>query len=187
VTNFGGTDVAYGVSVIQSDNTIVVAGTSGGNFVVARYRTNGSVMWKKVTNFGGTDIARAVSTFGNDNTIAVAGTSGGNFAVARYGEHGALLWKKVTNFGGTDVAYGVSVNWESFPGGIVVAGTSGGNFALARYTSNGALDDSFSGDGKQVTDFGGSDVAYGVAHISNMPVVGGTAHGNFAVARYRGQ
>ena len=39
----------------------------------------------------------------------------------------------------------------------------GGDFALARYNPNGSLDTSFSGDGKQTTDFGGSDGASGVA------------------------
>ena len=33
----------------------------------------------------------------------------------------------------------------------------GNDFALARYNPNGSLDPSFSGDGKQTTDFGGSD------------------------------
>ena len=37
------------------------------------------------------------------------------------------------------------------------------DFALARYNPNGSLDTSFSGDGKQTTDFGDGDVANGVA------------------------
>ena len=43
-------------------------------------------------------------------------------------------------------------------GKIVAVGGSGagdGDFALARYNTNGSLDTSFSGDGKQTTDFGG--------------------------------
>ena len=40
---------------------------------------------------------------------------------------------------------------------------AGSDFALARYNPNGSLDTSFSGDGKQTTDFGGSDEATGVA------------------------
>ena len=42
-------------------------------------------------------------------------------------------------------------------GKIVAVGhgdSSGGDFALARYNPNGSLDTSFSGDGKQTTDFG---------------------------------
>jgi uncharacterized delta-60 repeat protein len=45
-------------------------------------------------------------------------------------------------------------------GRIVAVGTDdahpNGDFALARYNPNGSLDTSFSGDGKQTTDFGGS-------------------------------
>ena len=37
------------------------------------------------------------------------------------------------------------------------------DFALARYNPNGSLDPSFSGDGKQTTDFGAGDWAKGVA------------------------
>ena len=41
----------------------------------------------------------------------------------------------------------------------VADGGATGDFALARYNPNGSLDPSFSGDGKQTTDFGfgGSD------------------------------
>jgi Domain of unknown function (DUF5122) beta-propeller len=40
-------------------------------------------------------------------------------------------------------------------GRIVAVEDNGANFALARYDPNGSLDPSFSGDGKQTTDFGG--------------------------------
>ena len=50
-------------------------------------------------------------------------------------------------------------------GKIVAVGYGGTqrDFVLARYNPNGSLDSSFSGDGKQTTDFGGTDVARGVA------------------------
>ena len=50
-------------------------------------------------------------------------------------------------------------------GKIVAVGYGGSSrdFALARYNPNGSLDTSFSGDGMQTTDFGGTDVAHGVA------------------------
>ena len=57
--------------------------------------------------------------------------------------------------------------WRSRRDGKIVA--VGGrqrrrdDFALARYNPNGSLDTSFSGDGKQTTDFGGYDGASGVA------------------------
>src|SRR5256714_1361511 len=74
-------------------------------------------------------------------------------------------------------------------GKIVAAGsTPGGDyrFALARYNPNGSLDTSFSGDGKQTTDFGSFDEANGVALQTDgkIVVVGLTGGGDFALARY---
>jgi uncharacterized delta-60 repeat protein len=65
-------------------------------------------------------------------------------------------------------------------------------FAVARLTSRGKLDDSFSGDGMQTTDFGGSyNVAYGVAIdgrerpvLAGVVLVPGSAGGIAGVARY---
>ena len=51
-------------------------------------------------------------------------------------------------------------------GKIVAVGNTPGtgfDFALARYNPNGNLDTSFSGDGKQTTDFGSAEQANGVA------------------------
>ena len=57
--------------------------------------------------------------------------------------------------------------WRSRRDGKIVAvgdaAAPRGDFALARYNPNGSLDTSFSGDGKQTTDFGGGDGANGVA------------------------
>ena len=47
-------------------------------------------------------------------------------------------------------------------GKIVAVGARGdGDFALARYNTDGTLDPSFSGDGKQTTNFAGFDQASG--------------------------
>ena len=50
-------------------------------------------------------------------------------------------------------------------------GTAASDFALARYNPNGTLDTSFSGDGKQTTDFGGGDEANCVAIQANGKIV----------------
>ena len=59
-------------------------------------------------------------------------------------------------------------------------------FALARYNPNGSLDPSFSGDGKQTTDFGSAGGANGVALQADggIVVVGNGGNGDFALARY---
>src|SRR5690349_15519561 len=57
--------------------------------------------------------------------------------------------------------------------------------AFAAVTAPGDLDVSFSGDGKQTTDFGGSDAAAAAAvQADGKIVVAGSSGGNFALARY---
>ncbi len=62
-------------------------------------------------------------------------------------------------------------------GKIVAVGRAAraGDFALARYNPNGSLDTSFSGDGKQATDFGGNDGATGVEIQGDGKIVGRSA------------
>ena len=62
------------------------------------------------------------------------------------------------------------------------------DFAVARYNANGTLDTSFSGDGKQTTDFGRSSEASAVAIQGDGKIVavGATESSpyDFALARY---
>ena len=192
-TNFAGGDSAYGVA-IGTDGKIVLAGTNGGDFALARYDNNGGLdstfgaAGKVATDFdSGSDVAwdMAFDTAGN---IVVAGysyksTIGYDFALARYNSNGSLDTSfdddgKVTaDFGSSsDYAYGVAIN----AGKIVVAGNSdqggsnGYDFALARYNSDGSPDTEFDGDGKLTTDFGSSsDYARGVAVDGDGKVVVG--------------
>jgi uncharacterized delta-60 repeat protein len=78
----------------------------------------------------------------------------------------------------------------------VAAGGSGGDFAVVRLNPDGSLDTSFSGDGKQTTDFGGDDDAAELAiQADGRIVLAGTALrpygyggffllGEFALARF---
>ncbi|MEH2208188.1 MAG: putative Ig domain-containing protein [Nostoc sp.] len=89
ITNLGGTDIAYSVSV-QANGKIIVAGSSSNNFALVRYNSNGSLD----TNFNTTGIIttdigtnttdNAYALIQHDGTITVAGVSANNFAVARY-------------------------------------------------------------------------------------------------------
>ncbi len=102
----------------------------------------------------------------SDGKIVAVGTTGAgdnDFALARYNPNGSLDTsfsgdgKQTTDFGGADrSANGVAIQGD---GKIVAVASApaGADFALARYNPNGSLDTSFSGDGKQTTDFGGVD------------------------------
>jgi uncharacterized delta-60 repeat protein len=200
---------ANGVA-LQADGKIVVAGRTADDFALARYNLNGSLDTsfsgdgKQTTDFGspeaGTaDQAHAVAIQSDGKIVAVGSTgslSSSNFALARYNTNGSLDTsfsgdgKQITGFGaGTnDQANGVALQAD---GKIVAAGTTGfgssGDFALARYNPNGSLDATFSGDGKQTTDFGGFDQANGIALQADGKIVavgGNGANIDFALARY---
>jgi uncharacterized delta-60 repeat protein len=117
-----------------------------------------------------------------------------DFALARYNANGTLDTtfsgdgKQTTDFAG----FGVAIQTN---GRIVAVGTTdftGGDFALARYNPNGTLDTTFSGDGKQTTDFGfgANDEATSVVLQGDGKIVaagfasGGATGRDFALARY---
>ncbi|MDP8910130.1 MAG: hypothetical protein M3N47_13680 [Chloroflexota bacterium] len=101
--------------------------------------------------------------------------------------------KQATDFGADETAQGVAMQGD---GKIVVVGyrswPAGGGFMVARYNGDGSLDNSFSDDGKQTTDFGGgNDGGRDVAIQSDGKIVvagathgQGSSDGNFALARY---
>jgi uncharacterized delta-60 repeat protein len=190
---------AAGSVAIQPDGKIVAAGgTRGGDFALARLRPNGSLDptfshdGKRTIDFGGLDGASGVA-LQRDGKIVVVGqtsTGEGDFALARLRPNGSLDptfsgdGKKTTDFGGDpeiggDHADDVAIQRD---GKIVVVG-SGRGFAVARYKPNGALDNSFSGDGKQVLDEG-FQVATGVAIQTDGRIVAVGYGPPFALARF---
>ncbi|HEY6886822.1 MAG TPA: proprotein convertase P-domain-containing protein [Solirubrobacter sp.] len=192
-TDVGGSDAATAVAV-QADGKIVVAGSSDGNFALARYGVDGtpdasfSGDGLVTTDLGAADDGQGVAIQA-DGKIVVAGGSGGDFALARYTAAGVLDTSfsgdglQTTDFGAADRGTAVAIQAD---GRIVVGGNSGGSLALARYDANGALDASFSGDGKQI---GGGHSSNDVAIAADGAIVvagtqsfGGAA--NVAVARY---
>ena len=89
------TDAANAVA-IQNDGKIVVAGTSDGNFALARYNYNGSLDTTfgttgiVTTDIGSTtDVAYGI-TVQSDGKILLTGVSSGDFAVVRYAATGGL-------------------------------------------------------------------------------------------------
>ncbi|HXF00954.1 MAG TPA: hypothetical protein VN458_11490 [Solirubrobacterales bacterium] len=201
-TNFGETfrgDRANGVA-LQGDGKIVAVGNGDGgdnqDFALARYNPSGTLDTsfsgdgKLTTDFGGSEAANGVALQG-DGKIVVVGVGGtSSFALARYNPNGSLDpsfsgdGKQKTDFGGGE-ATGVAIQGN---GKIVAVGgdSNSRNFALARYNPNGTLDTSFSGDGKQTTDFGGEDKANALALQGDGKIiaVGEGGNSDFALTRY---
>lgn len=156
----------------------------------------------QTTNFGGggIDFAEDVVRLSNGSVLAV-GASTDDFALARYLSDGSLDpsfsgdGKQTTSFDG---AFGSArAGALQTNGRLVVVGSmcfgvnkqQNCDFAVARYLPDGSLDPSFSGDGKQTTDFGGGgsafDDAKGVAiEADGDIVVVGEASSGAALARY---
>jgi uncharacterized delta-60 repeat protein len=212
-TDFG-SDEDFGYAVMrQADGKIVVAGSSAGDFALARYNLDGSLdtdfdLDGKVTTdfFGGSDAGNAIA-LAPDGKILVAGSAmylgTYDFALARYNLDGSLDasfgaetgWV-VTDFDvHNDFGYDIAVTRE---GKIVVAGQTWwevdyqvSDFALARYHPDGSLDTSFGEDGRVTTDFSDYDVSSSlVLQPDGKIVVAGqiattTYNWNFVVARYR--
>ncbi len=202
-TDFAGGDDAGRAVAVQADGKIVVVGTSGGDFALARYNADGSLDrsfgngGKQTTDFaGGGDAGHGVAVQA-DGKIVVAGSYTRGFALARYNADGSLDssfsgdGKQTTEFGGLGRSGGRAVAVQA-DGKIVVAGhaylgdATDEDFALARYNADGSLDSSFSSDGKQTTDFsGGDDYGNAVAvQADGRVVVAGSDPGDFALARY---
>jgi uncharacterized delta-60 repeat protein len=207
-TAHGGSGEAKAVA-LQASGKIVVVGSGGGiglrsnAFVVARLNPNGALDTTfsddgiQASDFGpGRAEARGVAVQSNGKVVAVGFAGAADFAIARYYPNGSLDMTFSgdgmlrTDIGGSDFANGVVVQPD---GKIVAAGIGGSGFALTRYNPNGSLDTTFSGDGKQTTDFGEIDFAHAVALQGNGKIVavGGAATTccdparNFALARYK--
>jgi uncharacterized delta-60 repeat protein len=193
VTNLGGIDQGLGIAVqvdgkivVAGQKCIPPAGVIC-DTAVERYKTNGafdtgfSGDGRVLTDFGGDDNGSfgAVALQSNGK-IVVAGymfnTAANNyeFAVYRYNANGALD----TTFSGDgmvsigfgakrqDLATAVAVQSN---GRIVIAGSTcdlnnaNCNFAVARLNPGGTLDTTFSGDGRQTTNFGANESGASVA------------------------
>ncbi len=188
-TDFGTTHDSAQAVAIQADGRIVVAGTNGSDFILARYNTNGSLDsgaagdstpadsfgtgGRVTTDLGGLDSANALVIQASGKIVA-GGGNGNDFALARYNTDGSLDTanfgtggKVTTDFNGGSDAISELVSQPD--GKIVAAGSAavpGTNtdFALARYSADGVLDTStFGTGGKVTTDFGGFDTIGGVA------------------------
>jgi uncharacterized delta-60 repeat protein len=215
ITNFGGQEQAYDVA-LQANGKIVVVGQICSNtaptcdVALARYNPNGALDstfsgdGKVASDFGGEDNGSFGGIAIHGVKIVVAGYvwngADYDFAVYRYLSNGRLDptfsgdGKVRINFGvgRQDGANDLVIQSD---GKIVVVGStadansSNSNFALARLNPNGSLDATFSGDGRQIANFGGEDFGGSVALQPNGKIVvagskNTAALGFFALARF---
>ncbi|MEO8438624.1 MAG: hypothetical protein ABI540_00220 [Spartobacteria bacterium] len=184
-TDFAGLAAEISDILVQPDGKILVAGGAfplfvfGGDFVLARYNSNGSLD----TTFGNGGIVTTIfpgqGSFASalalqpDGKILAAGTdyvnfssddsSNTDFALARYNPDGSLDptfgsgGLVTTDFDGfNDDAFSVLVQPD---GNLVLVGSAKNpanfyDFAAARYLANGVIDTTFGSAGKVRTDFG---------------------------------
>ena len=208
-------NTVFNASILQPDGKILVAGTTwnGTNtdFAIARYNNNGTPdktfgnNGRQITDFGRTEIAVSIA-LQTDGKIVVGGNSNDEiniyqFAVARYNTDGTLdntfnLNGKLvlSALGKQDFCRSIALQEDSK---IVLAGftVTGNNydqnrFAIARLNIDGSLDNTFSADGKQLTDFNGAESFATSVVIQNDKkiVVAGRCflnnQNNFCLARY---
>ncbi|MCP4286227.1 MAG: hypothetical protein GY792_17560, partial [Gammaproteobacteria bacterium] len=177
---------AVNLMAIQSDDKIVVAGTTGDDVYLTRYHADGSLDTSfgnggiVITDFngGGDDQVRAI-TIQDDGKILVAGnTTSGNsdYVLARYNTDGSLdtgfgvsgTGLVITDLGSSSHDFVRSLLVQT-DGKIVVSGyssvdgaTSNLNSAVVRYLADGSLDTSFdgasNGNGIVIKDMGGFGV-----------------------------
>jgi uncharacterized delta-60 repeat protein len=198
---------------VQADGRIVVAGSSFGEFAVARYESDGRLDasfgagGKVATDFFGNGAGAEALGIQPDGRIVVVGvavsnTSAADFAAARYNSDGSPDESfgaggklSVPSFG-HDEANALALQPD---GRILVAGTlfnglGGFDFGLMRFNEDGSLDENFGKTGRVTTDFSGS--SEGVFDVAlqadgRIVAVGTTVSStnplvaNFAIARYK--
>jgi uncharacterized delta-60 repeat protein len=199
-------------------------GTPGDDFVVARFKADGTgldstfgVGGVKLIDFSDLGV---YSTGHNEEEIAYGvgiGPDDSIFIVGQAtdgvgsGEDTDFAVAKLTNSGTPDSTFGNAGRVIGFLAGsdeiardvavqsdgkVVVVGTSssaGGVAAVARFTAAGVLDGTFGGgDGFATVDLGGTSETLVAIALQNLAtdagaqriVIGGTANGNFALARF---
>ncbi len=220
VADLGGYDQGRALVIDPATGKIIVAGVkclpdgSNCNAALVRFNPNGKPdltfngTGKRVDDFGGDDNGwTGAVALQPDGKIVAGGymynstTGNYDFAVARYTPSGALdktfagTGKKSIGFGAgrQDFADELAIQPD---GKIVVAGDTcdsgyaNCNFAVVRLNANATLDATFSGDGRQTTDFGSHDVAWGMALQADGKVVvvgntGAFGYNRYALARYK--
>ena len=216
VTSFGAhgdpnaspVDADASAVAIQTDGKVVVAGTVGFTFGLARYTADGTLDrsfgsgGRVVTKVGDVDSAYGV-VVQPDGKVVIAGSDAAG--TDPESGRGDLTLLRYTADGKLDPGFGTGGELRAdagVPGGIAIqpdrklitAGVRAVSnhredpreFALARCTENGSLDPSFGRGGKLLTDFhaGAKAVAVVVGANGKIVAAGTVRAEDFALARY---
>lgn len=147
--------------LLQPDGSFFAINQAGGQTLIAKKHSNGTID----SSYG----RNGFSNFAPVSAIDAAMQPDGkivvldkNFVLARYKSNGILDsafgkngLENSADFGGTAGSNSIAIQKD---GKIIVCGYTAVNgnyyFAVSRYNINGTLDNSFSNDGKIITDFG---------------------------------
>lgn len=157
IVSRSGIDEAYYALILQDSTHFLVGGTSGGNFVVARYSLGGRIDssfgsgGRAITDFGASDDTARGLAIAPGGAIVAGGDSGGNFAFARYSSSGQLDanfaqgGRQLFGLGSGNNALGDIVLRSD--GRILAVGSNAGTVVVARLTAMGEADASFGAGG----------------------------------------
>jgi uncharacterized delta-60 repeat protein len=150
-----GTDEALAVVVDHQADVIAAGqtqntGTGSGDFTVAKFERQGTLLWQQ--NLNGTeadsfDAASAVAVDDHGDVVAAGQTqntgTGFDFTVAKFDRDGILLWQQNLNgtANGADGAFSVTIDNER---NVVAAGVTdnigtGQEFTIAKFDRDGIL------------------------------------------------
>jgi len=207
-TSIGSGDAMSFSVALQSDEKIIVAGTSNDEFAVARYNINGTldstfsfdgIVSTLIGNTGNSTWNQSVAIQSDGKIIVVGQIYPFDFAVIRYNTDGTLdntfssdgkIITPVGSFIDESCAVAVQSDGKIIVGGSSYINLSNSSFALVRYNTNGALDNTFGNNGKIITSLGngiakGNSVA--IQPDGKIVVAGHSDNGSnydFAVVRY---
>ncbi len=200
--DFGGSGIGADVAV-RPGGAVLVAGSGGGDFALARLRRDGTPDRRfglggiVRTDVGGEDSAYALAVGPGGRATVLGPTSSGSglirWAVARYRNDGALDRSfggdglVTTTFGGTEQ---IPETIALLPRGGVLAGgyarrpATGDDVALVRYRRDGSLEPAFGTGGVVLTDVGAfNNQAHDLAVQGDGRIV---VAAGFVVLRYLG-
>lgn len=149
-------DTGYGITSDLAGNVYVCGSTtfndSTENAILAKYSSDGILIWQKILGGAGIDIWKGVVTDTENNIYTTGyttseGTGGNDILIAKYSSNGTLIWQRT--LGGTgvnDSGYSIKINQTN---DIYITGTTdsrGGSFKsiVAKLPSNGSLTGAYS-------------------------------------------